>query len=201
MKATPEELQFHQRILARNDPIVWDQLATWLYPTLVQDLRRRVHQATDPALVEEAVGEAFLNYCRSPERYNPQLISLRSFLLMEAEHDLRNALARERRQTQYQVSLVSSYSVNEELDIIDESQDLDAHIQGEELREHILGTFTDPVDRGIAELILDRIRSSEPYIDLLKLDGLPRSEQKEQVKRHKDRIKWHLRRIGEHFDE
>src|SRR5690242_20529705 len=105
---------------------------------------------------------------------------------MEAEHDLRNALARERRQTQYQVSLVSSYSVNEELDIIDESQDLDAHIQGEELREHILGTFTDPVDRGIAELILDRIRSSEPYIDLLKLDGLPRSEQKEQVKRHKD---------------
>ncbi len=201
MKATPKELQFHQRILARNDPIAWDQLAVWLYPALVQDLRKRVHQGTDPMLVEEAVGEAFLNYCRNPKRYNPQLISLRSFLLMEAEHDLKNALARERRQTQYQVSLVAPYDTNEEQDIIDKSQDLDAHIQGEELREHILGTFTDSVDRSIAELILDRIRSSEPYINLLELDGLPRSEQAKQVKRHKDRIKWHLRRIGEQIDE
>ncbi len=201
MKATPEEYQFHQRILARNDPIAWDQLAIWLYATLVQDLRKRVHQETDPVLVEEAVGEAFLNYCRHPERYNPQLISLRSFLLMEGEHDLKNALARERRQTQYQVSLASLYDTNEDQDIIDESQNLDAHIQGEELREHILSTFTDPVDRSIAELILDRIRSPEPYINLLKLDGLQKSEQAKQVKRHKDRIKWHLRRIGEHFDE
>lgn len=201
MKATPEELQFHQRILARNDPIAWDQLATWLYPILVQDLRKRVHQGTDPVLTEEAIGEAFLNYCRNPERYNPQLNSLRSFILKEAEYDLKNALARERRQTQYQVSLVSPYDTNEEQDIIDESQDLDAHVQGEELREHILSTFTDPVDRNIAKLILDRVRSPELYINLLQLDGLSRSEQAKQVKRHKDRIKWHLRRIGEHFDE
>jgi DNA-directed RNA polymerase specialized sigma24 family protein len=201
MKATPEELQFHQRIMARNDPIVWDQLATWLYPILVQNLRKRVHQEIDPVLAEEAVGEAFLNYCRNPERYNPQLNSLRGFILKEAEYDLKNALARERRQTQYQVSLVSPYDTNEEQDIIDESQDLEAHVQGKELREHILSIFTNPVDRNIAELILDRIRSPEPYIDLLDLDGLPRSEQTKQVKRHKDRIKWHLRGIGEHFDE
>ncbi len=201
MKATPEEPQFHQLILARNDPIVWDQLAVWLYPILVQDLRKRVYQETDPVLVEEAVGEAFLNYCRNPEKYNPQLISLRSFLLMEAEHDLKNALARERRQTQFQISLVSPSNTNEEQDIIDESQDLEAHIQGKELREHILSTFTNPVDRSIAELILDRVRSPEPYINLLEPSGLSRSEQAKQVKRHKDRIKWHLRRIGEHFDE
>lgn len=201
MKATPEELQFHERILARNDPLVWDQLATWLYPILVQDLRKRVHQGTDPVFVEASVGEAFLDYCRNPELYNPQLNSLRSFLLMAAERDLKNALALERRQTQYQVSLVSSYGTNEEQDIIDESQNLEAHIQGEELREYVLTTFTDPVDRSIAELILDGIRSSEPYINLLGLDGLSRSEQVKQVKNHKERIKRHLRRIGEHFDE
>jgi RNA polymerase sigma factor (sigma-70 family) len=201
MKATPEELEFHQRLLARNDPLIWDQHATWLYTILVQDLRRRVHQGTDPALVETAVGEAFLNYCAKPERYNPQLISLRSFLLMEAEHDLRNALARERRRKQYQVSLASLYETDEEKDIIDESQDLDAQIQSEELREYILSAFADPVDRSIVELILDRVRSLEPYVNLLGLDGLPRSEQAKQVKRRKDRIKWHLRRIGEQFDE
>lgn len=201
MKATAEELQFHQRILARNDPIVWDQLATRLYPILVQELTNRMYQGTDSMLIEEAVGEAFLNYCQNPSRYNPSLSTLKSFLLMEAEHDLKNALARERRQTQYQVPLGSSYNDGVEQDIIDESQDLDAHVQVNELRERILRVFTDPLDKGIAELLLDRVRSAEPYIRLLGLDGLPDSEQKKQVKRHKDRIKWHLRRIGEHFDE
>jgi RNA polymerase sigma-70 factor (ECF subfamily) len=151
--------------------------------------------------VEVSVGEAFLNYCEKPERYDPQIISLRSFLLMAAERDLKNALALERRQTQYQVSLVSSYGTNEEQDIIDESQNLEAHVQSEELREYVLTTFTDPVDKSIAELILDRVRSSEPYISLLGLDGLPQSEQVKQVRRHKDRIKRRLRRIGEHFNE
>ena len=62
MKATIQEFDFHQRILARDDPIAFAALAEWLYNPLVQDVRKRAGIDADPVLVEEAVGEALLNY-------------------------------------------------------------------------------------------------------------------------------------------
>ncbi len=46
MKATVEEYDFHQRILARDDPVAFAALAEWLYNPLVQDVRRRLQEMT-----------------------------------------------------------------------------------------------------------------------------------------------------------
>lgn len=56
MKATIQEYDFHQRILARDDPIAFAALADWLYNPLVQDVRKRAGINADPMLVEEADG-------------------------------------------------------------------------------------------------------------------------------------------------
>lgn len=203
MKATPDEFALHQRLVARNDPTAPDELARWLYFDLIRDLRAKEHYSVRDEVIEEAVGNAILKYCQRPAMYNVELASLRGFLLMAAHGDVLNALARERRQYQQQVHHVSVFDDDEERDIIDESQDLELYAWTQELREQVLQAFSHPIDRAIAEFMMDRVRGTEPYIELLKsqLDGLPKREQVKRVTRHKKRIAWHLRHIGEQYND
>src|SRR2546422_901630 len=67
MKATAEEYNIHQRILARDDPVAFAALAEWLYYPLVQDVRRRAGPHADPT--EQRVVMLILNKTRSPEPY------------------------------------------------------------------------------------------------------------------------------------
>src|SRR5260370_31951620 len=94
MKATLEENDFHRRILARNDPIAFAALAEWLYHPLVQDVYKRAGTNADAVLVEEAVGQALLDYHDTPERYNPNRAGLRSYLVMATYPDFHNAHAK-----------------------------------------------------------------------------------------------------------
>src|SRR5207248_6874504 len=105
MKATVEEYDFHQRMLARDDPIAFAALAEWLYNPLVHDVYKRAGINADPVLVEEAVGQALLDYHDTPERYDPDRGSLRSYLVMVAYRDSQNAHAREHRLMAHQISL------------------------------------------------------------------------------------------------
>ena len=103
MKATLQEYDFHQRVLARDDPIAFAALAEWLYKPLVQDVYKRAGVNADPMFVEEAVGQALLDYHDTPERYDPKRASLRSYLVMAAYRDFQNARAKEQRVTAQQI--------------------------------------------------------------------------------------------------
>src|SRR5260370_35226607 len=105
MQATLQEYQFHQRLSARGDPIAFAELAEWLYDALVQDVRKRAGYQADPILVEEAVGQALLDYHDKPERYDPGRMNLHGYLVMSAYRDFQNAWAREHRVQAHQVSL------------------------------------------------------------------------------------------------
>jgi hypothetical protein len=203
MKATPDEFALHQRLVARVDPEAPDDLARWLYFDLIRELRAKEHYKVRDDVIEEAVGTAILNYCQAPEMYNLELATLRGFLLMAAQRDARNSVARERRQYQHQLRHVSIYDDDDERDIVDETQDLELYAWTQELREQVLQAFSQPIDRAIAEFMMDRVPGTEPYIELLKsqLDGLPKSEQVKRVNRHKKRIAWHLRHIGEQYND
>ncbi|MDQ3929706.1 MAG: hypothetical protein M3328_11250 [Chloroflexota bacterium] len=114
MKCTPEEYAFHQRVLAR-DPVAFSELAEWLYASLVRDTGRRARShagaTVDMTLVEEAVGEALLNYNDAPERYDPEQAGLHAYLVMSAYRDFQNAANKERRHTQRQATLTADDSV------------------------------------------------------------------------------------------
>jgi DNA-directed RNA polymerase specialized sigma24 family protein len=192
MKATAEEYDFHQRILARDDPIAFAALAEWLYNPLVRDVRGRAGPHADPALVEEAVGEALLDYHDHPERYFPNRASLRSYLVMAAYRDFQNASAKERRVIGHQVSLFDpAFQVQE---IAESQETIDSQLHEEELWQLIDEVFPDPIERRIVMLILNKTRSPEPYARVLGLRDLPYDERIQEVRRVKYRITKRLRR-------
>ncbi len=149
MKATAEEYDFHQRILARDDPVAFAALAEWLYNPLVQDVRRRAGSHADPALVEEAVGEALLDYHDHPERYIPNRASLRSYLAMAAHRDFQNAFAKELRVSGRQVSLFDP--AFREQDIVG-SQEMIDKTRSPEPYAQVLGLCHLPYDERIREV-------------------------------------------------
>ena len=192
MQATPQEYQFHQRLCARDDPIAFAELAECLYDALVQDVRKRAGRQADPVLVEEAVGGALLDYYDKPERYDPGRMSLHGYLVMAAYRDFQNAWAREYRVQVRQISVFDpAFQENE---LVESLESLDEQLQVEEMWAIIEEAFPDPVERGIVELIINRVRSPEPYIQLLRLGDLPGDEQLKQAKLAHYRIARRLRR-------
>src|SRR5579863_3368741 len=105
MRATPQEYHYHQRLCARGDPTAFAELAEESYASLVQDVRRRAGSYADPMLVEEAVGQALLDYQDKPARYDPNRMNLHNYLIMAAYRDFQNAEAREQRVAKRQIFL------------------------------------------------------------------------------------------------
>lgn len=195
MKATAQEYDFHQRILARDDPVAFAALAEELYHPLVQDVHRRAGSNSDSALIEESVGQALLDYHDRPGRYDPLRASLQSYLAMAAYRDFLNAQARERRITAHQVSLFEpAFQAQNPTESQEIAEIIESQLQVEELWRIINQAFPDPIERRIVTLIINNIRSPEPYARVLGLTGLPEDERLRQVQLAKYRITRRLRR-------
>ena len=192
MKATPQEYHFHQRVCVQSDPTAFAELAEWLYDSLVRDVRQRAGHQADPILVEEAVGQALLDYHDKPGNYDPYRKGLQSYLVMAAYRDFQNVQARERRLADHQVSIFDP--AFRESDIIGSQDDIEEQMDAEELWAIIDETFPDPVERRIVELIVNHIHTPDPYAHLLHLDNLPGDEQLRQIKLVKYRVARRLRR-------
>ncbi len=195
MKATVQEYDFHQRILARDDPIAFAALADWLYNPLVQDVRKRAGLNADPVLVEEAVGEALLVYHDAPERYDPSRASLRSYLAMAAYRDFQNARAKEDRLAEHQISIFDpAFHEGDRVGSQETVEAIEHELQVEELWKLIDEIFPDPTERRIVTLILNKVRSPEPYAQALGLGDLPNDERLRQIRLVKYRITRRLHR-------
>lgn len=192
MRATLQEYDYHRRICARCDPTAFVELAEWLYDPLVQDVRRRAGGNADPVLVEEAVGQALLDYHDKPTSYDPERMSLQSYLVMAAYRDFQNAQAREYRVLGHQVSLFDP--ALRERDVAESQESIESHLHIEELWDTINEIFPDPTERQIVTLIVNHVRSAEPYARVLKISDLPDDERLRQVRLVKYRITRRLRR-------
>ncbi len=195
MKATAEEFAFHQQLLGRDDPTTPARCADRLYPTVVHHTLARAWrtygtQAVDPALVEEAVGKALLDYFERPQRYDPNLASLESYLSMAAFGDFKNESAKERRRMRHQVSLADAKF--REQDVADEQQNPEQMVE-RAMTAHQVGleiacSFPNPMDRQIIALLRDGVRATAAYAHVLGLGHLPPDAQAREVKRVKDRL-------------
>lgn len=192
MKATGEELSFHQRILARNDPIAFAELADALYSSLVQRVWKRAGISADQMLVEEAVGQALLDYHDRPGSYDPERTGLRSYLVMAAYRDFQNAVAKERRAQAHQISIFELAAQGH--DIVDEREEVESHIQAEELLALVDDIFPDAGERRIVTLILNKVQAPAPYAQVLGIAHLPVEEQRKQIQLVKNRLTRRLRR-------
>lgn len=192
MKATPEEYDFHQRICARDDPIAFAELAEQLYHALLYAVSQRAGAGADSTLIEEAVGQALLDYHDQPLHYDPHLKSLQGYLAMAAYRDFQNAQAKENRVRGHQISLYDPDL--QERDIAGDDDPALNTFEADEIWRSIEEVFPDAVERQIVELIINREHAIEPYAAILRITHLPEDERRRQVQLVKYRITRRLRR-------
>ncbi|HEY7065728.1 MAG TPA: hypothetical protein VII06_29910 [Chloroflexota bacterium] len=200
-----QTIALHQRLLAR-DPVAssdlavtyLDWLATWL---------TRVSPRDEPHLCNTAAEDAIMDLIKRPAAYNPGRLGLDAYLRMAAKRDLDNLRSRERRHTRRRVAL----------DAVEHSPDAGKYLTDEdedparivEQREEIMAkrtraapaveTATAGLSPGEAEafrLLQDGERKTAPYAAALGIAHLPAAEQRQQVKRVKDKLKKRLERAG-----
>jgi len=200
MKASPAEVGLHALILA-GDSLALSKLYDSCGERIVGLLSSRYRQtaAKDEALILAAVNEAFFGYHKNPATFDPEKGTLQRFLEVAAERDLLNLLAKEAKQGEKQnlpddVELEVNFwnSIKKDQDgpenqmIAKETMDMVAT----ELCVH----FPSAADRALAVMVLAGERETSAYADVLQIRNLTQQEQKDEVKRVKDRIKKVLER-------
>lgn len=195
----------HQRLLD-GDPVAssdlavayLDWLAAWLARTNPRDERH---------LCDTAAEDAILGLSKRPAAYDPERLGLEAYLRMAATRDLQNLRSRERRHSRHRA----------DLDAVELSPDAGKYLWDEagdparivERREEAMANETVLAPRLAAareglseaeawalELLRQGERKTAPYAAALGITHLPLAEQRQQVKRVKDKLKKRLERAG-----
>jgi RNA polymerase sigma-70 factor, ECF subfamily len=199
-RASIEEIELHNLILTGDDR-AFAMLCDKYLENVIQSIVRfnpKVH-FTDSSLILQIVIDSFYSYFEKPEKFNAAKQSLFRFLIMDAEADLKNELAREKRRA----SKLAPIGPADENELESDTPELQMINREAELilQTELSGLFENEIDVEIANLILLRERDTGIYADVLKITHLNFEEQQREVKRHKDRIKKVLARKlkGKHY--
>ena len=189
IKALGEAL--HQR-LTDGDDFAISELCDRLLPSVTAKLLGQ-NRDVDEHLIHSAINDAFLNYINNPSSYDPSLSSLASYLRMSAQRDLQNHLKTlHRRQKVVELSLDDAeHEMSDEGKRNIEQQFIDSESP---LVRKVFEIVTDDIDRQIVSLMMDKVRDTKEFADILNISYLPEKEQRDEVKRHKDRIKASVKR-------
>lgn len=187
--------QLHRRLLRGDPTAASDVILAYLQP-LFRRLRQRFPHIEDETLIQDAATDALFQYVQSPERFDPTKSSLFSYLMMAARGDLLNALARERKRATRQIPLkavansaLARNTTIEENEVAEDPMIVSPRVQA------ILQHISDPVDRGLLEMMLAGERKTASYAQVLGITDQSEAEQRKIVKRHKDRLKKRLQRL------
>ncbi len=188
---------------ASNDVVVGylDALADWLEARFPQEHAN--HCST-------AAADAILTFIRRPEVYDPERLTLKSYLRMSANGDMKNLLEKERRHSKRRVSLELTEPVVEE-QLRDEEADparvLERRTDEEEAQARLRSLIPDWLAAGLTleevqVLGLMRIkeRRTTVYAAVLGILHLPFKEQQKIVKQTKDRLNKRTERMGDQND-
>jgi RNA polymerase sigma-70 factor (ECF subfamily) len=203
--ASAVELALHERLLA-GDPIApAETFERYLEPVTASLLRGR-ERGPDTHLAESAATDAIVKYVTQPRKYDPNRLPLLSYLRMAARRDYQNARKQEQRHTRRAFSIddqpdgVELQLVDWNTSVEDEALeqigvDLPAGLDRDEALRRIQEEFPDARDLALVQLLLDRERRTEPYAAVLGIQDRPMREQRDEVKRHKDRLNRRLQRL------
>lgn len=206
--ATDFDRALWQRLLDGSPTASAEAAELYLAP-LVQAVRARHREVQDQDWLVDAATDALLDFTERPATYDPEKLPLLSFLTMAANRDLLNRIDKEGRRSRRVVSLsaVADHgsarnrawepATEDDLDL----DRLDADPARQALLRRALAEFPDPRDRQLLGLMLDGERKTGPYAAILGIEGQDVDTQRREVKRHKDRLKKRLARLGEQIRE
>ena len=195
------QIQKHQQILNEDSPTAFAQLSELALPHLIEFLRLEFRQV-EVHLHETAAIDCLLNYHSAPEKYNPEKLTLFAYLRMAARHDLLNAIDHHNRQKRPLLDIdepsVQAQLITE-VDLESDPFQLDQWLNnGDTGQQTILRQFEaelDTTDRQLFLLMLNGVRETEPYAEIMELASQPVAEQRREVKRAKDRLTKRLTRF------
>ena len=198
----PWQTQKHQEILNQSSPTAFAQLSELALPHLITFLQKEFRQVENH-LCETAAIDCLITYHQAPEKFNPDKLTLFAYLRMSARHDLLNALDKAKRQGRPLIN-IDEPSVQPELiddaSLEDEAFALDAWLDGsatasEQIMLQNFETNLNSIDRQLFLLILNGVRETEPYAEILGITDAPIAEQRHEVKKAKDRLTKSLTRF------
>lgn len=195
------QIQKHQQILNEDSPTAFAQLSELALPHLIEFLRQEFRQV-EVHLHETAAIDCLLTYHAAPEKYDPEKLTLFAYLRMAARHDLLNAIDRSNRHKRPLLDIdepaVQAQLVTE-VDIESDPFSLERWLEnGETGKQTLLRQFEaelDTTDRQLFLLILNGVRETEPYAEIMQITTQPIGEQRREVKRAKDRLNKKLTRF------
>lgn len=200
----PWQTQKHQEIINQNNPTAFAQLAELALPHLINFLRQEFRQV-EPHLHETAAIDSLLTYHQAPQKFNPDKLSLFAYLRMAARHDLLNAIDKNNRQKRPLVNideptinaqLIANADPGDDDDSFAEWLSTDSDLAEQTLLRNYENTLTS-TDRQLFLLMLNGVRETEPYAEILGISHAPLPEQRAEVKRAKDRLTKSLRRYAD----
>ncbi len=198
----PDELgsSLHLRLMA-GDPTASAEIAEIYFHLLQVEMSYNIQHEADPHLAEQAIIDALTSYLSRPEQYDPSRnLSLLAYLKMSAGGDLANARDSAARRARREIDphgfvANSDHDSEQELEYADDTDvELLVTTEDSDVFRLIDSLFESPQDRIMVELMMEGVRSTEPYAIVLEITQAPPQEQARIVKQHKDRIKARLRR-------
>jgi hypothetical protein len=207
MSPSPEfDRDLHARLLA-GDPTAPACLAETYLTRLAAELAMAYPHLRDDHLLHDAAADALLNYGQRPGSFDPAKAKggLFAYLLLSARGDLKNALdkGKRRQNRESPLTLVEEWADGRNTFPEEGGSPADDLLRelglrsAEELEELVQDELPDPTDRRVLKLMQAGVRRTGVFAKVLGLEGLELKQQEKMVKRHKDRIKARLKRLGE----
>jgi RNA polymerase sigma factor (sigma-70 family) len=186
--------------LLRNNPTAFAELCEGVLPHLVAFLQNHFPQQ-EMHNIEMVAIDVLLKLRAEPKKYNPKKLSLVGYLRMSARSDMLNLLDKNRRRDQRLTDI-------ENMTLESEENPLEAHFALDEWlaqytdmsRQEVLSALEaeiDPADKSILLLMLDGVRETERYAQVMDIADQDENLQKQEVKKAKDRLIKQLQRFGQ----
>lgn len=199
-QANIEEIELHHQIQSGDD-IALAKLYELYGGDMVSWLKRLYPQITlqDDALIFEAVNDAFWGYFRNPGTFDTNKNTLKRFLEIAAERDLINIIEKGEKHSN-KVSLPNNVELEEKFwnSIKGTTVSSDEQVMHKEIMnlvdKELAKYFLNEKDMILAKMIMQGIKETHEFIEILEVGGLQKVAQQEEVKKNKDRIKKVLER-------
>lgn len=185
--------ELHHRLIS-GDVIVSAEIAEYFMPLLIGKINRVFENIDDPHLIETAVIDTLMDYLSKPNQYDPSRGNLFSFLILKARSDLLNFLS-PKKIDQARVDLTEIVELDNDssvygVELIDE-MDVEELITNNlsPIWNRISSIIPDRTDQEIVKLMMNGIRETDVYAEVIGIQNLPDAERSRVVKQNKDRLK------------
>lgn len=186
--------------LLQSDPTAFAELCERVLPELVTFLQTRFPQQDGHHLEMVAI-DVLLQFRSEPEKYDPQKLSVVAYLRMAAWGDMLNLLDKNRRRDQRLIEL-DELSVQADENPIETYFALDEWLEQftDLSRREVLAALEaeiDSNDKAILVLMMEGVRETERFAEVMGIAELDEVTQRREVKRAKDRLIKQLQRFGQ----